>query len=480
MSLGEDWSQSSLEASDEASDARRLWLALVEQAACSDRLSADLTTMRGSLSWRITSPMRGLRAWLSRRPSGRPALQPGTTLPQGQVTSPEFAGCWHSQFERANDNRAHWFVDVTELSREDLGAGVERVTRRLLSELLLEPPAGARVQPVRLSPNGEYVCANVFLARFLGLPAGTFGADLSLRAGPGDQFIGLDFCRSHAALLRQALQSLRAKGVVVSLFVHDVLPLTNPDWFPSGVPEEFEAWLLVLAELGDRALCNSHHTAAELAAVLAREGIRVPDLRLDVIPLGANFPPAPHVDVLPPRTGAGTRVLTVGTVEPRKGHAQALDAFEALWARGDDVEWVIAGKPGWGVAPLVARIQSHPELGRRLRWLGGPDDRELVALYRECDILLAPSLGEGFGLPVAEAAWHGLPLILRDLPVFHEVVGDRASYFSSADPGSLERTLANRRQAAPTGRHVTGSLATWAQSAYRLKELCASGKDPHG
>ncbi|MBC7656610.1 MAG: glycosyltransferase, partial [Frankiaceae bacterium] len=122
--------------------------------------------------------------------------------------------------------------------------------------------------------------------------------------------------------------------------------------------------------------------------------------------------------------------LMVGTIEPRKGHIQALDAFELLWRDGLAASLVIVGKPGWLMDEFVARLELHPESGRRLHWFSKIDDATLLALYSNCAALLAASEAEGFGLPIVEAAGHGLPVIARDLPVFREVAGTHALYFS--------------------------------------------------
>ena len=70
--------------------------------------------------------------------------------------------------------------------------------------------------------------------------------------------------------------------------------------------------------------------------------------------------------------------LMVGTIEPRKGHLQVLDAFDQLWSQGVDVNLIIAGAEGWQHLPqdmrrtipqIVARLRSHPERGRRLFWV---------------------------------------------------------------------------------------------------------------
>ncbi|TGV48416.1 glycosyltransferase, partial [Mesorhizobium sp. M2D.F.Ca.ET.160.01.1.1] len=84
--------------------------------------------------------------------------------------------------------------------------------------------------------------------------------------------------------------------------------------------------------------------------------------------LGADFatmesPPEP---IRRSNDAARPRFLMVGTLEPRKGHRVALEAFEALWAEGADAELVIVGKIGWGISHLAHRIRNHAEFGKRL------------------------------------------------------------------------------------------------------------------
>ena len=67
----------------------------------------------------------------------------------------------------------------------------------------------------------------------------------------------------------------------------------------------------------------------------------------------------------------------------------------------------------------------------------------LEQVYDSADALLAASEGEGFGLPLIEAAQHGLPIIARDIPVFREVAGENAYYFSGKDPQTLTEALRN-------------------------------------
>ena len=133
--------------------------------------------------------------------------------------------------------------------------------------------------------------------------------------------------------------------------------------------------------------------------------------------------------------------LTVGTIEPRKSYSQILSAFEELWACGVDINLVIIGKQGWMVEKLIDAINGHRELNRRLFWLQNISDEYLEVIYASSDCLIAASQGEGFGLPLIEASVHGLPVIARDIPVFREVAGESAYYFSGLESKDLSGVI---------------------------------------
>ena len=111
---------------------------------------------------------------------------------------------------------------------------------------------------------------------------------------------------------------------------------------------------------------------------------------------------------------------------------------------------MIVGKEGWKGLPdemrrtipeIVNRLRNHPELAKHLFWLEGISDAYLEKVYAACTCLIVASEGEGFGLPLIEAAQRGLPILVRDIPVFREVAGEHAFYFDGLDPQSLEDAL---------------------------------------
>lgn len=454
-------------------------LAVQEAAQENAVLRQKLDAIEASRSWTLTAPLRKWRAARKAPDTGVAQALPPAAADDGRgrlMADPtrllrQRIGVASS----AEAGRRQLFVDVTELAREDLGAGIQRTVRRLLLELLLEPPAGYRVEPVRLAGDGSYAHARGFLARLLGLSPKDAGSDLVIEPRRGDLFLGLDLIRDHATLAQPVLQVLRARGVKIAFVVYDLLPLSRPEWFPAGMGARYGQWLGVLAETADTALCISADVREQLRRELSKGPGDARQVEVGHFPLGADLgdwvmPQA----VLPPLARGSARFLMVGTIEPRKGHAQALGAFEQLWAAGSDVELVIAGRAGWSVEALLERLRQHPEAGKRLHWIEGGNDSRLAAAYRESTVLLAGSFGEGYGLPLVEAATLGLPLLVRDLRVFREVAGAGANYFAGEEPADLARAIGHWLQSWARGdladpRNVL--MHTWRQSADTLKRI---------
>ena len=120
---------------------------------------------------------------------------------------------------------------------------------------------------------------------------------------------------------------------------------------------------------------------------------------------------------------------------------------------------------GWCERGLLARIDALVRRGAPIIWQQDADDLALAEAYASHDALLMASEGEGFGLPVAEAMHAGLPLILRDLPVFREIAGDDALYFGGPNSPALKTLLAGGRlkttliPPAPAGRWADAAKA---------------------
>ncbi len=348
--------------------------------------------------------------------------------------------------DRAGDRLV---VDVTELVVPHDLTGIQRVALAL-SEQLPDAWPG-RVLHGDLGAEGlRETLAVAARSAGTGEPGWPLGR---LQARPGDWLLSARFFPD-AEERAFVLAAWRATGGRVAHVVHDVLPLTHPQWFPPSAVAYFPRYLDTVLSHSDLVLTVSESTRGELATWAAGEGRPLP--RLAPLRLGADLGPAPD------RAGAPTRavgdaeppvVLMVGTVEPRKGHRQALAAVRALQAAGTDVRLVVVGVPGWGPAALHAELERAASDLPYVEWRRDVDDPGLRQLYDSADLLLAASEGEGFGIPLLEAVHRGLPVLARRLPVFREVLAGSTAgavgWFDGTAPDQLALAL---RDALATAR----------------------------
>lgn len=373
-------------------------------------------------------------------------------------------------------------IDISALVQSDLKTGIQRVVRSILTALIKTPPNGFRIEPVYSQGGGAtYRYASSYLQDWLGCVI-PHSDDAPIELHAGDIFLGLDLFLSGIQQNKSLLQDYKNRGVAIYFVVFDILPVLRPDVFPEGTEADFSGWLTTVTTIADGLVCISAAVADELTQWSARHPVQRPDpIHIGHFHLGADIAasvpslglPADAQQILN-LIQARPSMLMVGTLEPRKGHAQALAALTLLWADDVAVNLVIVGKQGWMVDELVAQLRQHPENGKRLFWLEGASDEMLLMLYEGAAGLLAPSEGEGFGLPLIEAAQHGLPILARKLPVFQEVMGEHAYYFEGLTADAL--ATATRTWLA---LHLEGkaphsgkmSWLTWDESASQLLKV---------
>ena len=394
-------------------------------------------------------------------------------------------------------------VDVSAVARNDLQTGIERVVRAQLFELLRNPPAGVRVEPVYLcSDDGvwHYRYAREYTQKMLGI-ASPVVHDAPVDIAATDIFYSPDFYPGGVIEAARAglYADWRARGVEVNFLVHDILPILRPDFFPEHTDKHHAEWLTTVAADADRLVCISNAVANEVQEWLIQENHpRARQLKLAVVhhgaDIGASMPSSgmpPDAELVLKQLSTAPSFLMVGTIEPRKGHLQAIAAFEQLWRDGEQINLVIVGKEGWKPLPqhqrrtipqIVERLGHHPELGKRLFWLQGISDEYLQKVYGASACLVFASEGEGFGLPLIEAAQSKLPILARGLPVFREVAGQHAFYFDGLEASDLATAIRAWLTLHASGTTPTSEgmqWSTWAQNAEELTAVLLGERDRH-
>ncbi|MBL6076905.1 glycosyltransferase family 4 protein [Belnapia sp. T18] len=283
---------------------------------------------------------------------------------------------------------------------------------------------------------------------------------------------------SHRSLESEApIAALRRAGARFVPLIHDLIPLTHPEYSRSRQVARHAARVATTAALADGIIVNSSFTASTLLPQLARYGRAVPPLA--VAPLGVDLPPTPPA-LLPPEP----YFVCLGTIEPRKNHLLLLhvwremaDRARALPGTPPPPKLLVLGRRGWENENVVDLLERCDMLRGIVQEVGTPPDAEVSRLVANATALLFPSFVEGYGLPVAEALSLGTPVICSDTAPLREVGGTVPEFLDPLDgPAWIERIEAfatpdSAARAAQCARLRHWSRPQWAEHFEQVDAL---------
>lgn len=356
------------------------------------------------------------------------------------------------------------FFDVTVQRKFDTGTGVQRVEKEEL-KFLFRADIQYKVVPFYFDEGGK----------------GLFDCETGHKIDPsqGDIIYSSDICLVETVANKIHLDEFHAKGIQIWFMIYDLIPIRFPETCSDRLVPAFEEWLKVAVRYTG-IIGISKATTDDARTYLAEhpEIERNPDLRMTWTWIGCDFSGHPGQNTV--KTDGPVRLLMVSTVEPRKMYDQAVQAFDLLRERGVGVRLDIVGREGWKVEKTVQLIESSTNYGISLFWhKGGISDDELDELYRSADGIVFASKAEGFGLAITEGAFYGKPLIIRDIPVFREIAGDNAYYFSGFEPENLADAVENWIALFKSGKAPSSSgihLTSWQEHGEKLIEIMTGEK----
>ncbi|NEU13406.1 glycosyltransferase family 4 protein [Methylobacterium sp. BTF04] len=338
------------------------------------------------------------------------------------------------------------YVDHTHLRGHI--TGIERVALDLFAPEALRPHT---VRPLR-----SRSVPHMIAAQHLGLPTRAL-------ADPSALFVFPGFPPGPLSV---------ALGQRCLIYVHDTFLLTRPadlSWKSRLYMAPSFAFAM---RFGQRFLVNSRTTGEAVRAVCASSALVAllrPAVR-DVFGLADLPEPATYMP------GEPLRLLSIGTIEPRKDYPAAIALVAALNAAGVPAELHVVGRVGWGRHDFLAAPPSFLTLH------GYVDDSGLRALVGRCHLLLSTSKAEGLGLPLLEVQHGGLPVVAPIGPVFAEVLGQSALFITPEAPEAAAADLiafVGCGRLGPASQASRANVARWnglaAQDAARFRRFLSDG-----
>ena len=338
--------------------------------------------------------------------------------------------------------------------------GIGRYAEELTRELIATAPADCIVEGiVSRSPERDYeriTSALPGLSRLYRSPLGRRELSLAWQYGltwlPGKGMV-------HATSMLAPLYKhdrVNASGNQTAITIHDVVPWTNPETLtPRGV-----SWHKAMADRAYRyadAVVVPTHTVAQQLAEIYDFGERV---RVIGGAVSSKLALPQDADARAAALGLPARyLLTVGTLEPRKGLAPLITALKSRDTY--DLPLLIIGPEGWGDVNVATVAEAAGLAPGRVRTLGRVSDEDLAVALSRATAFVYPSLAEGFGLPLIEAFSLGAPVIHSDAPALLEVSAGAGITVERDDAAGYSERLAT----------AIGRVLSDAELAGRLRVL---------
>ena len=232
----------------------------------------------------------------------------------------------------------------------------------------------------------------------------------------------------------------RRTDVKAVFFVHDLLPIDHPEFFPPQWQPTFRQMVSFVMRRADALIVASEVTRARVELELRRHPAR--KVAVVVAPLAA--PPPFCREAAPDETlRQHPYFVMCSTIEPRKNHRTVLNVWQQLLRDNPSTTpaLVLIGKRGWKDEAVAAMLDGSTNLRSRVLEVSAASDRVLHWLLSNAAAALMPSFAEGYGLPIVEALSLGVPIIASDMPLFREVSQGRATFCDPHMPEEWVRSI---------------------------------------
>jgi glycosyltransferase involved in cell wall biosynthesis len=275
------------------------------------------------------------------------------------------------------------------------------------------------------------------------------------------------------------------KGTKVVATVHDLATLHMDNKYDAARMFFNRQVVPSLIRRADHVITVSHFTAADIVNLIG-----YPAERISVIYSGINHqayrPVLADECRIYLRSKYGLEspfIVFVSRVEhPAKNHLRLIQAFERLKARSpSELKLVLAGAD-WNGADVVKDYAARSPVARDVVFTGFAPITDIQHFYSACEVMVYPSLFEGFGFPIIEALACGAPVICSNTSSMKEIAGKGMPTFDPLDidaiAGAMEEALRVGKTPELTARGMAYAESfKWEKTAKQVMDVYQSVKE---
>jgi len=221
---------------------------------------------------------------------------------------------------------------------------------------------------------------------------------------------------------------------VSAIYLHDVLFESHPEWF-TAVERRYFSLMTRWVRRADLVFTSSETEAERIRQHTNARRVIAVGLGMSRELMATDEP-----EDLDPALYGMRFVLTVGRLNVRKNLGRVIRAALASSVVTIDRPLVIVGSANGKEEGLDVAAREAVATGR-IRFTGFVSEARLRWYYRHTSLFIFLSLGEGFGMPPIEAAYFSATVLASDLPVFHETLGDSASFVDPTDEAAITAAI---------------------------------------
>ncbi len=232
----------------------------------------------------------------------------------------------------------------------------------------------------------------------------------------------------------------QAYGIKTAAIVHDLIPVKLPQLYDPALRASYARYYAALAR-ADLVVTTTRYVANDFRAFLAADRLAAPAMAL--APLGGDaIEPIRPGRRAPLAVDAPLLLLLLGTWEPRKNHLRVLQALRGAGQRSPrPIGLTIAGRRGHDPAYDQAVLAAAVGLPN-VTFAHNVSDTDLAMLFARHQATIYPSYEEGFGLPVLESLWQGLPCLCHSGSSLAEIApGGGTLLADMQDQGAITAAL---------------------------------------